>query len=107
MRNIALNQLYNFENREDKGKLLENFVYRRLREHYNIDSIRFWRTTRQLEIDFIVLTVPNRGKAIEVKMNCRSGKQYPLKKFHEQYKNFDIEIISYNIDKKCKWVLKL
>ncbi|MBC8316242.1 MAG: ATP-binding protein [Bacteroidales bacterium] len=107
LRNIALNRFYKFENREDRGKLLENYVFSRLRDLYNADSIRFWRTTDQKEIDFVITTTFDKGKAYEVKMNCQGVKPVAFKKFLEQYSGYSLDIISYNIHQNCKWVLKL
>jgi predicted AAA+ superfamily ATPase len=54
LRNILINRFYTIENREDKGQILENYTYIRLNELYSEDDIKFWRTTQQNEVDFIV-----------------------------------------------------
>lgn len=107
LRNVSLNRFHSFEKREDRGQLIENYVFRRLVELYGYEVIRFWRTVDQQEIDFIISTSQNEGTALDVKMNCRSGKQYPLRKFKENYSEYSIDTVSYDIDKRCRWILKL
>ncbi|NQV03114.1 MAG: ATP-binding protein [Bacteroidia bacterium] len=107
LRNIALNRFYAFENREDRGMLLENYVYNRLRDLKGEYSIRFWRTTDHKEVDFVIPSEPEKGNAYEVKMNCQGIKKGTYKKFMEQYPRFSVETISYNIHQNCKWVLKV
>lgn len=107
LRNVALNRFFEFQQREDQGALLENYVFNRLTGIFDNDSIRFWRTTENKEVDFVINTAYGQGLAYEVKMNCQNFKQYSLNKFKEAYPNYPVELISYNIDKNCKWALKL
>lgn len=107
LRNVALNRFFDFKLREDQGALLENYVYKRLSGIYDSDAIRFWRTTDKKEIDFVISTSFREGLAYEVKMNCKTIKLVSLKKFSNTYPDYPIEVISYDIDKKCKWVLKM
>lgn len=107
LRNCALNRFFNFKSREDQGALLENYVHKRLSGLYDKDTIRFWRTTDNKEIDFVIITSFREGMAFEVKMNCKSTKTTSQKKFIEHYPDFPLEVISYEIDKDCKWILKL
>lgn len=107
LRNVALNRFFDFKLRDDQGVLLENYVYKRLRSIYETDTIRFWRTTDKKEIDFIINTSFKEGIAYEVKMNCKKAKQRIFTKFKESYPNYSPEVISYDIDSNCKWVLKL
>ncbi len=107
MRNVALNRFYDFRSREDQGALTENYVYNRLTELYDQNNIKFWRTTENKEIDFIVTLSFKEGLAYEVKMNCRNIKLTSKKKFFENYPGYKLEIISYEPGSDCKWVLKL
>lgn len=68
LRNYILNQFQPFKQRQDIGKLFENFYYTELRanDFYNFNKVNFWRTTNQTEIDFIVQT-ENGVEAIEIK----------------------------------------
>ena len=106
MRNALVNRFFPFDLREDKGPLLENYVFRRLAEKYDIDDIRFWRTTDNKEIDFIVNE--NDGRlAYEVKSNCRKKKNNASKVFLEHYPGFSYQTISYDFDENCLQALKL
>ena len=106
MRNVLLNRFFPFDLREDKGPLLENYVFRRLAEKYDIDDIRFWRTTDNKEIDFIVNE--NDGRlAYEVKFSCRKKKNNASKVFLKNYPGFSFQTITYDFDENCLQALKL
>jgi uncharacterized protein len=107
MINSALNRFYDFKGREDKGQLLENYMYKRLTNHYDKDNIKFWRTADKKEIDFVITTSFNEGLAYEIKMNCRDLNSISKKKFVENYHGYRFQAVSYNINNECKWVLKL
>jgi uncharacterized protein len=107
MRNSALNRFYGFQNREDQGQLLENFIYKRLTNLYDKDNIKFWRTTDKKEIDFIVSTSFNEGMAYEVKMNCRNINSISKKRFTESYPDYRFQAVSYALNDECQWALKL
>ena len=107
LRNAALNRFFDFGTREDKGTMLENYVFNRLTDIYDNDAIRFWRTADKNEVDFVVTTSYRQGLAYEVKLNCKPAKITSQKKFINAYPSYPLKVISYNIDKECKWVLKL
>ena len=94
LRNFFANNLKQFEERDDKGALLENAVFRQFRDFFEKDQLRFWRTTQKNEIDFIL----NEKDAFEVKVNANNFKKSKYKKFFELYPDIDLSIIS--IDKK-------
>ncbi|MEM3986900.1 MAG: DUF4143 domain-containing protein [Candidatus Methanomethylicia archaeon] len=52
LRNALLNNFSSFDNRTDKGVLLENYVFSELRKSGL--EIKFWRTAAKAEVDFIV-----------------------------------------------------
>jgi len=106
MRNSLLNRFFEFDLREDRGQLLENFVFRRLNEKYDTDDIRFWRTTDNKEIDFIIDS--SEGKfAYEVKFSCKQKRGNASKVFLEHYPDFSYKTISYDFDAQCLQALKL
>ncbi len=107
LRNMALNRFFDFKTREDQGALLENYVYNRLSVLYDTDTIKFWRTTDNKEIDFVITTSFGKGLAYEAKLNCKSVKKASQKNFVSNYPNYPLDTISYNIDNECKWILKL
>ncbi len=94
LRNFFANNLEQFEGRSDKGALLENAAFRQLRELFQKDQLKFWRTAQKNEVDFIV----NEKSAFEVKVNPANFKKSKYKNFSELYPNLDLSIIS--IDKK-------
>jgi len=68
LRNYILNQFQPILQRQDVGKLFENFYFteRISNDLYSFDKINFWRTTNQTEIDFIVQNETGM-EAIEIK----------------------------------------
>jgi uncharacterized protein len=81
MRNILLGQFNPIEQRVDKGMLIENYAYIRLRQLYGNDMIRYWRTADGHEIDFVINPSTGHGSAIEIKFD--EDNFYPNK-----YNNF-------------------
>ena len=67
LRNAFNNNFTVIYGRADKGNLLENVVYTRLRNLYGIDALRYWRTADGNEVDFVVENNLNEGLAFEVK----------------------------------------
>lgn len=53
LRNSIINNFITFENRTDKGVLLENFIFNELRTNFD-GKINYWRTTGKAEVDFIL-----------------------------------------------------
>lgn len=106
MRNSLLNRFFEFDLREDRGQLLENFVFRRLTEKYDTNDIHFWRTTDNKEIDFIIDSSEAKF-AYEVKFSCKQKNNKASKVFLEHYPDFSYENISYDFDIQCLQTLKL
>ncbi len=107
MRNVILNRFYDFNNRDDGGALFENFVFNRLRELFEKEDIRYWRTTDNKEIDFVINESFNKGRAYEVKIKCPNKKLLSQVKFVEKYPNYPLSIVSYELDNDCLWGLKI
>ena len=107
LRNAVLNRYYAFDNRDDRGALFENHIYRRLTDLYSKDDIFFWRTVDNREIDFVVRESFDSGRAYEVKLNCNKDKIHPPKVFARHYPGFSFEVVSYDLNDNCKWFLKL
>jgi len=107
LRNALLNQFMLIENRQDKGILIENYIYLRLKEKIDSDLIRYWRTTSGNELDFIILEGLETGFAVECKFqsNNFNPNQYAI--FKENYPNIPIQVRSYNADRNESWVLAL
>jgi predicted AAA+ superfamily ATPase len=69
LRNALLNQFNPIVQRIDKGMVIENYAYIRLREIYDNDILRYWRTSNGQEIDFIINRSPDSGDAMEIKFD--------------------------------------
>lgn len=93
LRNALLNRFSPVDTRADKGALLENYYFIRLRQEYEADQLRFWRTTEQQEIDFVVEVSFGEGKAYEVKWTKQHFKPEKLSKFLEAYPGFKISCL--------------
>lgn len=109
MKNLLINNFMNMNLRQDRGELLENYVYIRLRELYYEDSLHFWRTTGQNEIDFVV-NDPIKGKnAFEVKFSTDNVHLTKYKIFKEAYPDYPIQFVGfdYSDNKDSIPVLKL
>lgn len=92
LRNFFMNNFNTYREREDRGALLENVVFRQLIEAHDEDEIRFWRTIAHNEVDFIV----NGRQALEVKVNPEQFKASKYKLFLENYPNIKLEIVSFD-----------
>jgi len=105
MRNILLNNFQTIEEKFDKGAILENYLFLRLKDLYSIDNLHYWRTTNGNEIDFIVSIENGKNFAIECKFNSTNfnPKQYSL--FSENYPEIQLQCRSINNESNCNWAL--
>lgn len=98
IRNALLNKLDPTLIQADKGQLFENAIATELQSLYGQNSLRFWRTTNQTEVDFVIIKPNNRGDAIETKYQWENKKTLPknLKSLKKQYPDFieNLKIIS-------------
>jgi uncharacterized protein len=95
LRNTVLNHFENVNNRLDKGLLIENYIYIRLRQLYGTDAIKYWRTADGNEVDFIISTAFNEGFAIEAKFNIDEFKPTKYKKFIDHYPQYELQCMAY------------
>ena len=93
LRNAFLNRFGEAHSRPDKGQLLENYYFCQLRQAYNLDQIKFWRTADKQEVDFIIEESFGVGKALEVKWNKANFKPKKYAKFTGAYPDFELECI--------------
>ena len=98
LRNILLKQFGNVNDRLDKGHLIENYTYTRLRNLHTTDSLYFWRTADGNEVDFIIEKTMDKGLAYEVKYSETLYKASKYKKFTNAYPDFDLSLITVNKD---------
>lgn len=99
LRNSLLSNFSKLNDRGDKGELLENYVYCRLRQLYDVDNLHFWRTADGNEVDFIVEESLGKGLAYEVKYNDIQFKPSKYAKFVDAYPDFSLKCI-------CKELVK-
>ncbi len=88
LRNWIIRNFNNIDNREDRGHLIENYIFTRLRDltQNQLDgfNINFWRTNTGAEIDFL-LTHPSKYqfKPIPIEVKFRNIQKDTLtKSFH-------------------------
>jgi len=96
LRNFLLRNLKPFEQREDRGQILENALFRQLLESYNFEEIKFWRTTQKQEVDFII----GENKALEVKISPERFKKSKYKAFFQNYPEIKFFIASFDCSKE-------
>ncbi|MEM8526504.1 MAG: ATP-binding protein, partial [Bacteroidota bacterium] len=94
LRNAFLNRFMPISERLDKGALLENYFFLRFRERYSMEQIKFWRTSDQKEIDFIIEEQFNVGRAVEIKWNSKQFKTKKYEKFTDNYPDFQLEALA-------------
>lgn len=97
LRNVLTNNFNRLIDREDKGELLENYVYNRLKNLYDADNMHYWRTVDRNEVDFVVEQGVKEGLAFEVKYNDVQFKPAKYKKFTDAYPGFNLQCISREI----------
>ncbi len=98
LRNALVNNYTLPSNRADKGMLLENYVYTRLRGLYGQDALYYWRTADGNEVDFIAEKSFRKGFAYEVKYNDLTFKLSKYKKFMKAYSGFPLNLVSKEVN---------
>jgi len=103
LRNFILGRLSPFSQRDDQGKIFENFVFRQILDTQPIFGIWFWRTERGSEVDFVLQEkdgiLPIEAKKGKI-MTGVVGKN--LLAFFEKYKVKKGLIIHWGEEKKVK-----
>jgi len=100
LRNALLNNFDRIDDRLDKGELLENYVYNRLKQKHGADYLHFWRTADGNEVDFVVTEKLKKGEAYEVKYNDVQFKPSKYKKFTTAYPDFKLQCVSKLLSKE-------
>ena len=93
MRNCLINNFSPIGVRDDRGAILENYIFLLFKKHYSLDNIRYWRTQKQNEIDFIVQNDQNKYFAFEVKFNKKTFSLSKYKTFTNRYSNIPLKCI--------------
>lgn len=87
LRNFSLNSFGDFDLRQDKGALLENFIFTEIFKNSDY-KINYWRTKEKAEVDFIISTTEEKIIPIEIKSAMLKKPEIPrgLQNFITHYK---------------------
>lgn len=94
LRNSLINNFSQPFERQDKGELWENTVFRLLIDKYGLDELRYWRTSAGNEVDFVLPHLENKF-AVEAKYDLNSIKTSKYKVFERAYP--EIRILFWNV----------
>lgn len=106
-RNIMAQNFSSIDLRLDKGFLIENYLFTRLRNLYTAEYIHFWRTSTYDEVDFIYRNENRVLNAIEVKFNEKEYRPSKYKKFVENYPEIPLKPMAYISDNNTNHILGL
>jgi len=95
-RNSLVNDFRNISERQDKGVLFENYVYRKLKDKLDKETMYFWRTSDGNEVDFIMEDRFLNGNAYEVKFSSKEFSPNKYKLFAKAYPGVKLNCISYD-----------
>ena len=70
IRNSAIKNFAPFGSRQDKGALMENFVFRHLLDFEDEWDLRFWRTAGKAEVDFVLA---GKGEIVPIEVKASAG----------------------------------
>ncbi len=87
--------------RPDRGSILENYIYRLFKDRFGDDKIRFWRTQKKREVDFIINANSPNTTAIEVKYSKSLYNHRKYRYFREN--NPDIPLTLVTMDSALEW----
>lgn len=93
LRNSFLNNFSPIAMRSDKGILLENYIFITLKNSYGTDNVKFWRTNKKQEVDFIVQDDNGKIEAYEVKYSEDSFNRRKYSSFFTNYPNIPFNVI--------------
>lgn len=95
LRNHLCRNFEPIDSRPDKGVLIENYAYLRLKKKFGIDNLRFWRTIDGHEVDFVIEKDGGEGLAFEIKYNFAQFNEKKYTKFLETYPDYSLKVLSY------------
>lgn len=79
--------------RDDRGELLENYVFCLFADCYDTDwDIKYWRTQKKQEVDFVI----QEKLAYEVKFSDKLYKPYKYKFFKSKYPDIPLKLLTYD-----------
>jgi predicted AAA+ superfamily ATPase len=103
LRNFALESFRDFERREDRGILLENFVFSELGRQQS-GRIRYWRTKDKSEVDFVLEHQMGTFIPIEVKAQILKKPELPrsLSNFIKRYAPRQSFVVNFGLHQKIR-----
>lgn len=88
LRNSIINDFRKFEDRVDRGQLLENAVFMQLiKGGY---SFNYWRDKKKNEIDFILQLPDQKMLALEVKRTLKNAESHSIASFKKNYPEIEV-----------------
>lgn len=94
LRNSLLNNFSPIGTRDDRGELLENYTYLRLKKIAEEEFIKYWRTRNKQEVDFVVQHEDGTAAAYEVKWQTKSFRFSKYAYFQKAYPEIPLSCIS-------------
>jgi len=107
LRNSFLNDFRSIDSRQDKGELLENYLFTALRNTHDLDEINFWRTADGNEVDFIIQNDDSSKSAFECKWRFQKSGASKYKKFAINYPEISLKIVCFDFEEPENWILKI
>ncbi len=92
LRNYFVNNFNPIRLNDDRGELLENYVFRLLNDTFDQEDIRYWRTQKKQEVDFII----QEKQALEVKFSQDLYKPTKYKFFQTKYPEIPLQFIHFD-----------
>ncbi|PJB16067.1 ATPase [Candidatus Falkowbacteria bacterium CG_4_9_14_3_um_filter_38_19] len=103
IRDFAINSFKNFEERTDKGQLLENFIFSEISKQTDI-KIHFWRTKDKAEVDFVLIN--HLGEILPVEIKATSLKTGEISRsfrsFIERYRPRQAIVVNFGFHGEMK-----
>ena len=106
-RNSLLKLYGSVDLRPDKGALIENYAFIRLRQLHGNDAIHYWRTADGKEIDFIISKEYNQGEALEIKFDEASFAASKYNRFTNAYPAYSLSCRAFKADSRQASLLAL
>lgn len=94
LRNSLLNDFSPIGLRADRGELLENYFYLRLRQIAEDEQIKYWRTQNRQEVDFVVQHDNGMAEAFEVKWSENAFRASKYAHFQKTYPEIPLSCVS-------------
>ncbi|MBI4600134.1 ATP-binding protein [Candidatus Uhrbacteria bacterium] len=96
LRNFFVQNFESITLRNDRGFLLENAALREMSERISTDEIKFWRTTQDREVDFVIEGIG----AFEVKYALSAIRIKQYEEFRAVYPNISFSFIAFDAQKQ-------